>query len=327
MNEVVDILLATYEGEEYITEQLDTLLAQTHRNLRIFVGDDASRDTTPDIVNDFAKRHPQKIFFHQYLDNVGRILNFSRIAGYSDADYVMLSDQDDVWHPQKVEKTLKKMKEMDATYGKKTPLLVHTDSKVIGSDGREIYPSYREYSAFEPTAGSLSHTLSQKQVIGCTVMLNRALVNLAFPIPSEAYMHDHWINLVASAFGKVGWVPDATVSYRQHGESWSGAVKRIGYRDVYSLFHDDRKVILETRLLYAKIKQANAFYSRYSHLLKKEDTETVKRFINLKNSSFFEELKTRIHYDFHRGRCWKTIYDIVASYLHGPIPDEYKIKV
>lgn len=327
MNEVVDILLATYNGEEYVAEQLETLLNQTHRDIRIIVGDDASRDTTPDIVLDYAKRYPQKIFFHQYLDNVGPILNFSRIAEFSEADYIMLSDQDDLWHLDKVEKTLAKMKEMEKVYGKETPLLVHTDLQVVDDKGQELYPSFWSYSQCLPTQSDFPRILTQNNVTGCTIMVNKPLLELAFPIPTEAYMHDHWINLVATVFGKVGYVPEATISYRQHGENWVGAVKHINLKDIFNLFFDKRKVIVSTRLLYAKIIQAYVFYKRFGHNLDEEAEETIRQFINLKNDSFYKEVKTRIHYNFYSSNRWKMIYEIVVSYMHGPIPDKYKIKV
>lgn len=327
MSEEVDIILAAYNGEEFIGEQIESILEQTHQNFFLIIGDDASRDTTPDVIHGYAAKNRGKLFFHQYNDNVGTILNFSRLADFSSQPYIMLSDQDDLWHPSKVEVTLSKMREMEGCYGADTPLLVHTDLSVVDEKMRLIHPSFREYGQYSPRYTTLPRVLSQNHVIGCTVMMNRPLLDLAFPIPEEAYMHDHWINLVATVFGKVGSVDSSTMNYRQHNQNWIGACKRVGIREISALFSDQHEVDVAERLLYAKIVQAYVFYRRYLNRLDEESKETIEKFITLKNLSFFEEVKRRLSCDFQRGGFNRALYDLLASYLRGPLPTKYQLKI
>ncbi len=302
-------------------------MEQTHQKIFIIAGDDASRDSTPEVVRQYEQKAYGKIHFKQYIENVGTILNFSRLGDYVDSNYIMLSDQDDIWLPSKVEKTLEKMKEMEAIYGSDTPLLVHTDLSVVDENLKMLHPSFWKYCMYNPNNTSLARVLTQNNVTGCTVMINRALLNLAFPIPAEAYMHEHWLYLVATAFGHVGCIEESTLYYRQHSSNAIGAYKRCDMKQIRSLFRDKHRVHVTTYQLYVKMVQAHAFYKRYSESLDSETKEILKKFITLKNDTFIEEIKTRFHYNFHRGGFYTEIYDLIASFLRGPIPEKYKLKV
>ncbi|MEC7840265.1 MAG: glycosyltransferase family 2 protein [Chlamydiota bacterium] len=326
MTEHVDILLATFDGEEFVEEQLESILEQTHQNFTIIIGDDASRDTTPDIITQYLKKGYGKLFFHQYLDNVGTTLNFSRLSDLATSDYIMLSDQDDIWLPSKIENTLKKMKELESKYGKHTPLLVHTDLSVVDDNLKMIHPSFWKFCGYYPENDSLSRVLTQNNVMGSTIMINRALLDIAFPIPKTALMHDHWLSLVATIFGKVGWVEQQTMCYRQHNANSIGAYQRCDIRQISSLFLDRRKVSNSEELLQAKIRQAKTIFDQYQNQLSPKTKEIIEKFINLTNTSLFEEIKTRFHYNFHRGGVYREAYDIIASFLRNATADKHKTK-
>src|SRR5260221_9001719 len=102
----IDILLATYDGEKYLKQQLDSLLAQTYENIRIIIRDDASQDGTKEIIQEYGKRYPNKIYPLFGKERLGVKANFSKLMEVSSSPYVMFADQDDIWMSSKVEQTL-----------------------------------------------------------------------------------------------------------------------------------------------------------------------------------------------------------------------------
>ena len=123
MDEYVDILLATYNGEKYIREQLDSILQQTYNKINIYISDDYSTDSTPNILKEYELKYDNINVTYQE-QNIGSIRNFEYLMTKVKSQYYMLSDQDDVWYEDKVEKSLKKLKEENAD-------LVFTDLEVV----------------------------------------------------------------------------------------------------------------------------------------------------------------------------------------------------
>ena len=138
----------------------------------------------------------------------------------------MFCDQDDVWFPDKIAVTLGKMQELEGRHGGERPLLVHTDMKVADGNLRVVADSLWRYQKSDPVRGeALNRLLVQNCATGCSMMINRALCDLALPIPAEAMMHDWWLVLVAAAFGTIGHCAEPTLLYRQHGANDVGAKK------------------------------------------------------------------------------------------------------
>ncbi len=221
----VDILMATYNGGRFLDEQIRSILEQTHREFRLLVRDDGSWDTTPSLLAEYAGRRPRQIvLLEQHAKNLGPAGSFSALLQQADADYVMFCDQDDVWLPDKVERILHRMKQIERQEGAEQPTLVHTDLVVADEWLGTLSDSFWKYQRLDPRRGSaFNRLLVQNMVTGCACMLNQALVRKAAPIPPEARMHDWWVALVAAAFGRVECLPEATVIYRQHGSNALGA--------------------------------------------------------------------------------------------------------
>src|SRR5690606_13737176 len=149
---------------------------------------------------------------------------FARLLGASTADYIMFCDQDDVWLPGKVTLTLAKMQELEAACGAETFLLVHTDLRIVDENLNLVADSGHRYQQIDPDRGNtLGRLLVQNIATGCTIMVNRALRDLALPIPGAALMHDHWLSLVSACFGKIAYLPEPTLLYRQHSGNKVGA--------------------------------------------------------------------------------------------------------
>ena len=116
--DTIDILLATYNGETFLDEQLDSIAAQAHGDWRLIARDDGSSDRTPEILEAFRMRHPGKVVVLEDGDgNLGLVQNFSRLMAHSDAPYAAFCDQDDVWMPEKLALSLAKMRELEQEQG------------------------------------------------------------------------------------------------------------------------------------------------------------------------------------------------------------------
>ncbi|MCK4906728.1 MAG: glycosyltransferase family 2 protein [Spirochaetes bacterium] len=227
MKNKIDILLATYNGEQFIAEQLESILSQTYTNWQLIIRDDGSTDDTQKILKKYKKKYSEKIkLIKDKHQNLGSMLNFSVLMGESKADYIAFSDQDDVWEKDKLEVSMKAMQTAEKKNGKKSPLLVHTDMKVVDEELNEIHESFWKYQKHNPVKKGSEFLMVQNNTNGCTMLFNKELKDMAFPIPDEAIMHDWWVAIVASEFGKIVALENKTVLYRQHYSNRLGA-KRI----------------------------------------------------------------------------------------------------
>jgi hypothetical protein len=214
----------------------------------------------------------------------------------------MFCDQDDVWLPHKIETTLSKMKEMESSYGKGKPFLVHTDLKVVDEKLNLLSESLWCYQLSDPEKGGvLNRLLMQNIATGCSMMINRPLLDLALPIPAEAVMHDWWLALVAAAFGHIGFVAEPTTLYRQHGTSEIGAKKWDLLKEFKTFFNfkKRRKQIEINNLVMQRMRlQAAAFLEKYGYVLTGRQKEMLKAFLRLADMNFFMKRYRTIKYGF-----------------------------
>ncbi len=268
----IDILMATFNGEAWVGAQLESLLQQTCDDWRILARDDASSDGTVAVLEDFAAKHPQRISIQRNEANLGVISTYNLLMQASGAPYLMLCDQDDVWLPEKVAKTLEDMRQAEALYGNDMPLLVHTDLVVADCDLNPISDSLWAFQKSDPAGGNgLNRVLLQNQVTGCTCMFNRALLETALPLPEGALMHDWWLALCAVAFGRIEQVPEATMLYRQHGQNELGAEKWGWQRFLNLTANSDRS----RQGIRKTWRQAQIFHDRFAVRLGKEDAALI----------------------------------------------------
>lgn len=284
----IDILLAVFNGEKYIHQQIESIMNQTYKEFHLWIRDNHSEDRTVEVVQKLIDRYPTQITLLRSPFNVGIIGNFSALIEQSQADYVFFSDADDVWLSQKVEKTIKKMQDLEARYGKQTPLLVHTDLSVVDAHLNMIHPSFWKYSFLKP---ALPHTLCrqliQNQITGCTVMINRSLIEIAAPIPREAKMHDWWLGLCIAAFGKLDYLNEPTLLYRQHGKNDTGAKPynlRLLFKRSISI---TKEIFVQEKM--KSVRQASLFLERYSDRLPPQKKDAIRGFIEFQDATFFKK--------------------------------------
>lgn len=236
---MLTILLSCYNGERYLPEQLDSLLRQTFRDFKIVILDDGSADRTPEILQEYWKNYPDIITVETLPHNSGGAkYGFWELMSSQRDDYLMLCDQDDVWLPDKVERTLGRMRELERQFGRRMPLAVHTDLMVVDAKLRLLSPSYQQWADIDFSRTDFRYQLTHAVMTGCTVLYNRALAEYFTERPRFFVMHDWWVMLAASAFGQVGQLPEPTVLYRQHQGNAVGAknVRSLRFR-LWQLMH------------------------------------------------------------------------------------------
>ena len=234
-SDAVLILLAAYKGNRFIHEQINSILNQDCENWKLVLSDDG--DFTKDVLDAYAERFPDRIIRYRSSRRFGSAkAHFMHLIAHfkEAAPYIMLSDQDDVWNKDKVRKTLALMKATEAT--DEGPVLVHTDLRVVDASLHEINPSFFAYSHLEKRRYELNDLLVQNIVSGCTLMMNRKLSSLAAcgVNPDKLVMHDHWIALVAAFFGKIVFLDEATLSYRQHGDNSCGVKPLLSLSGIFA---------------------------------------------------------------------------------------------
>ncbi len=222
----VQVLLATYQGERFLREQVASILDQEGVSVSILARDDRSRDSSYSILEHFAREHPTQVTLIPNEVGTGHAKwNFVQLMQASTGPYVALADQDDVWLPNKLQLCMDAMRELERQHGALVPLLVFTDLTVVDHDLCEIHDSFWKHQHIDADRiGNLPHLLAQNVVTGCTALMNRALVERSLPMPTEAFMHDWWIALNASVFGHARALHRSTILYRQHGSNAVGAV-------------------------------------------------------------------------------------------------------
>ena len=276
----IDILLATWNGERFIEEQLESLFGQTFQDFRLIVMDDASSDSTLEIVRRYRSRYPDRIVLDINPYRRGPCRTFSLLMENSIAPYVALCDQDDIWREDKLELSLATAKRIEAEHTVHTPVLVFSDLTVLGKDSQILAPSMWRMMHLNPRRASLGSLLVQNLVSGCTVLANRSLLLLATPIPESAVMHDFWLGLVAAAFGILKPLYEATVRYRQHESNAVGV--RNGWRAVEALKHLSGEQRFRDGIE-ASRRQSQVFVSRYASQLTPQQNKTLEAWIHSQN--------------------------------------------
>lgn len=232
---MIDVLLATYKApQEYLKAQVDSILAQKGVEVNLLRREDEKGE--------------------------GACANFAALLEESKAEYIAFADQDDVWDEDKLAREMRLMRELEEKYGKETPILVFSDARVTDEKLAKLDDSLFARSRIDPSRLKPRQLALQNVASGNTILLNAALRAKASPIPEGAFMHDHWVALVASVFGKIACLEESTLSYRQHGGNVIGGAK-VGLQYFFRRTLEGRKRS-RTRF-YEAIRQIEAFVERF----------------------------------------------------------------
>lgn len=310
---MIDILLSTYNGDEHISEQINSLINQSYKNWRLIIRDDGSSDKTVNTIKEYIKKYPQKIvFIEDDNKHLGSYKSYFKLLGYSNNNYIMFCDQDDTWFGNKIEVTIKKMMELQSIY-KNIPILIHSNLKVVNVGLKTINESFWKYQKLNPNLKRLNNLLIQNNVTGCTVMINRKLKDLLETVPSNAIMHDWWFALIASAFGVIDYIDEPLILYRQHGTNDTGAKK---YKITYFVsrvfkFNESIKSINKI------INQGKEFYSIYGNMLAKEQKDIIYNFITLFEVGRLKRIYRIFKYRFFKYGFLRNLGFIIVMLIPG----------
>lgn len=213
----VNILMATYNGEKYVSEQIESIINQSFTNWILLIRDDGSNDNTMEILDKYEEQENRIKVIRDDLGNLGQCLNFNEIMknAKTDSYYVMFSDQDDVWLPTKIEESVKEIKRLENIRGTETPILVYTNYNVVNDKLDYIKTAYSKVHLKAPELIT-NRLLIQNWIMGCTMIINTKLLKYSLEIPIEAENHDKWIALIASMTGCVHYLDKSTMLHRLH---------------------------------------------------------------------------------------------------------------
>ena len=220
----ISVCLATYNGEKYIKEQLDSILPQLSANDEVIISDDGSTDNTLQVINSFNDIRI-KIFHNE--NKKGLTNNFENAIQKASGDIIFLSDQDDVWKNDKVKKIL------SAFSSDNSLTLVFSNAEIIDENG--ISKNYNFFKDNEANYTSIFKAFFKNQFLGCTIAFKSELKSKILPFPYGIPMHDWWIGVLSLFYGKVKFLNESLISYRRHNnnvtsESSSNLLSIINWR-------------------------------------------------------------------------------------------------
>lgn len=227
-NQNIAILMSTYNGEKYLEEQIDSLLRQTYKDWILYIRDDGSKDRTIEIIGNYSAKYPDRICVVQdEKGNLGAGISFMHLLETIDANYYMFCDQDDVWLSDKIEKTYVKMQDMIKSYGEKEPLAVFTDLCVVDQNLSPIYQSLWKSNNRNPEDAKHFYRaiVNRQAFLGCTMLMNKEVKKVVLPINdfvTREGQHDNWIMFILAKRGKIDYVNEPLIYYRQHSGNLTG---------------------------------------------------------------------------------------------------------
>lgn len=226
LNPPIYIILATFNGADFLAEQIDSLIAQTETGWTLLIRDDGSLDETVRVIQEYSQKdHRIRVQTKDGVDSSSALGNFSALlvsAFEQGAQYVFFCDQDDVWASDKLDTMLGQLKKLEGV--DKGPCLVHHDLKVVNESLVTQAESFINLMQLQPSDEcNPQRLISRNEVTGCAMVCNRELLEIALPVSGKAIMHDWWLALTAGYFGRLEFVQDQLVKYRQHGANTIGA--------------------------------------------------------------------------------------------------------
>ena len=238
---MIEILLSTYNGEQFLSEQIDSIIHQSFTDWKLIIRDDGSSDSTNAIIESYCNLLPEKICkLNGRTDNIGVIRSFELLLSECQSEYIMFCDQDDVWLPNKIERSFFEIKLLEKKHTADSPLLVHTDLIVVDEELTIINKSFWNFTHLNPDIIERnSYFLGIANcVTGCTMLFNSAAKKVALPFPENCLMHDAHIALAVKKHGYITHIAEPTINYRQHSKNKLGAIQFVSLTERVKQLND-----------------------------------------------------------------------------------------
>ena len=223
---LISIVMATYNGEKFLAQQIDSILKQSWGNIELIICDDDSDDNTIAIIEKYMKEYTC-IRLYKNLHRLGVVKNFEKAIALSQSQYIALSDQDDIWVENKLEILMHEMNKLEE-YDNNIPLMVHSDLTMIDEENHIMHWSFFKFRNYNlKKTKDLNHIISRCGVMGNTILMNCHLKNRILPFPEELDLHDYWIALINELYGKRITLQEPLVLYRIHTHNLSNSIEKI----------------------------------------------------------------------------------------------------
>tara|TARA_Y100000296_G_scaffold86642_2_gene127129 strand:+ start:1249 stop:2181 length:933 start_codon:yes stop_codon:yes gene_type:complete len=286
MNKKVQILLATYNGEIYLPEQIESLLGQDYGNFEILIRDDGSQDRTQVILNDYAERYPEIITIIPSTFSTGSAKsNFRELMHECDADYIFWADHDDIWDTKKLRAMLSEMERLEDG-DTSNPVFVFSDAQVIDADGNTIFESYFAMKKVDPAVGyRLSNSLICTSSLGCASSINRAMLEYCKDVPEGVTGHDWYAHILALVFGRVSVLREPLIKYRVHGSNSSNPSEV----SIANYANRGGKAAFVRRGVRLRIQQAECIATQYGEQMSADNLKVFQTFLSIRHSGFLSK--------------------------------------
>lgn len=202
---MISVCMGTKNGARFLSDQLDSILSQLSSQDEIIISDDHSSDHTYEIVENYAD--PRIKFIKN--PKRGIVSNFENSLVASIGDIIFLADQDDIWIPEKIERTLPLLSECD---------LVLSDCEIVDHKLDSLHHSFFKFNSSQK---GIVRNLFRNSYMGCCMAFNRSILEKALPFPSRIIAHDQWLGLIAEVYGRVIFQPEKLVWHRRHNKNAS----------------------------------------------------------------------------------------------------------
>lgn len=307
--EQIDILLATYNGEKYLKQQIDSILSQTYSNFRLIISDDCSTDGTRKILKEY-KEKDNRITVYFQEKNLGYVKNFEFLLKKVENEIYALSDQDDIWLPEKIEKCLANMNNNNSD-------LVFCDLIVIDEKEKQISESFwKEKGFIRKIKKDKKYKGLQlnNYITGCTILSKRKFLKYILPLPSNLkyIIHDYWIAIVISLKGKITYEKQPYIKYRQHEGN------QVGYKmksKKLSSIDEIRDMFIDVKIEHFKF--FNEKKELFDEKTRKENIEALNYFEMLKN---IKNINLRKWYLFYKLYRYENFKYFIANFIILNIP-------
>lgn len=223
---LISIAMATYNGERFLAQQLESIVSQSYKNIEVVICDDGSTDQTLKIIQAYCDKYPFIKLYHN-RQKLGFVKNFEKAISLCSGDYIALSDQDDIWIKEKLALQMKYMHKMEKDHPN-SMVMVHSDLKMIDQNGNMIVNSYFKHKKYHLLSSKdLGHIFGPCGVMGNTIMINKRLKEMILPFPEAVKFHDYWIAVVNELLGHRATIEKSLVKYRIHDHNTSNTSQKL----------------------------------------------------------------------------------------------------
>lgn len=296
---MVDILMATYNGEEFVAEQIQSIIDQSHIEWQLIVHDDGSTDSTIAIIQEFCQKDRRIKLITDNIKHLGVARNFIHLLNFSQSDYIMFCDQDDIWLPNKVEIMLNAIESKDNGI----PQTIFSNAYL-----------WNEQRGIISNKNTLHYSRSLRDLLflnsgvqGASAIFNTAMRQV-LQVPLDYYaMHDHVLTLSAITLGEIDYIDMPLMKYRQHTRNVSGNAPGSMHKKILTLFENRHNTVVFVE----HYRGLQCFYKQHKNNINIENQQLIETFLALPSKNAIQRITNIVKYRFNLyGSTWLLVMKV-----------------